>query len=425
MTHILKGLLLLGILLGGSACAQTDTVRLSLEEAEQRFLAHNLQLLAARLNVDATRGAAVQAALWSNPNIALEQNVYNQLTQHWFDFSSEGNTGIQVQQLILLAGKRDKAIRLADMNTRLAEQTLYDILRALKLELRTDFYDLHYLRQSLMFYDESIAGLTKAVDHLETAYARRSVLLAEVLRVKELLFSLQSERLGLLTRIAAAEGSLRVLLHDSSASVTSYLPLLDTMALNALLPSAITTENAIAAALLHRPDLQRAQAAVGAEEANLSYQKALAFPDLTVGGLWSRAGSYIPNYFAVTLAIDLPLFNRNQGNIDISERTIEANRALHEGARASVTRDVTIALQRVREIDRLYRTSDRSYPGEYRALVEGMFTNYEKRNISVLEFTDFLEAYRTSMVLMTQLENDRADAIENLNFAAGTDLLKP
>ncbi|HEX7572504.1 MAG TPA: hypothetical protein VF514_05380, partial [Bacteroidota bacterium] len=69
--------------------------------------------------------------------------------------------------------------------------------------------------------------------------------------------------------------------------------------------------------------------------------------------------------------------------------------------------------------------SDRSSLEKYHELVEGMFTNYQKRNISVLEFTDFLEAYRTSMVLVNQLENDRADAIEALNFATGTDLLKP
>jgi cobalt-zinc-cadmium efflux system outer membrane protein len=425
MIRICTVALLLGVLFGGSACTQTDTVRLSLAEAEQHFLAHNLQILAARLNVDATRGAAVQAALWSNPNISIEQNAYNQFTQRWFDTGPEGNTGVQIQQLILLAGKRGKAIQLADMNTRLAEQTLYDILRALKLELRTDFYDLHYLRQSTAFYDESIADLTKAVDHLESVYDRRAVLLSEVLRVKELLFSLQNERLGLLTRIATAEGDLRVLLHDSSASVTAYIPVLDTTALNALRPTSITTEKAIAEALLHRPDIHKADAAVGAEEANLSYQKALAFPDLTVGALWSRAGGYVPNYVGVTLAIDLPLFNRNQGNIEISERTLEANRALEDGVRENVQRDVTIAMQRAVEIDRLFHASDRSSLEKYHELVEGMFTNYQKRNISVLEFTDFLEAYRTSMVLVNQLENDRADAIEALNFATGTDLLKP
>ena len=397
MIRIILALFVSGLLCGGVAHTQPDTVRLSLAEAEQRFLDRNLQLLAARLNVDAARSAAVQAALWPNPNISVEQNVYNQFTKRWFDVGPDGNTGVQVQQLILLAGKRDKAINLAEKNARVAEHNLYDVLRALKLELRTDFYDLHYLRQSLAFYNESITDLAKAVNHLESVYAQRAVLLAEVIRVKELLFSLQNERLGLLTRIATAEGDLHV----------------------------ITTGTAVTEALLHRPDLQKAEAAVGAEEANLAYQKALAIPDLTVGALWSRAGSYIPNYFGVTLAIDLPVFNRNQGNIGISERTLEANRALHEGAREDIARDVTISLHRMREIDSLYRGSDRTSPETYHELVEGMFSNYEKRNISVLEFTDFLEAYRTSRVLMNQLENDRADAMEALNFAVGTDLLKP
>ena len=119
------------------------------------------------------------------------------------------------------------------------------------------------------------------------------------------------------------------------------------------------------------------------------------------------------------------MFNSNQGNIEISERTLEANRALYDGARENIARDVSIALRKIREIDSLFRASDRTSPDTYRELVEGMFSNYQKRNISVLEFTDFVEAYRTSRVLMNQLENDRADAMEALNFAVGTDLLKP
>ena len=62
---------------------------------------------------------------------------------------------------------------------------------------------------------------------------------------------------------------------------------------------------------------------------------------------------------------------------------------------------------------------------KFRELADGMYADYQRRNISVLEFTDFLEAYRTSLVLENQLENDRLDAIEALNYAAGTDLVNP
>jgi cobalt-zinc-cadmium efflux system outer membrane protein len=49
--------------------------------------------------------------------------------------------------------------------------------------------------------------------------------------------------------------------------------------------------------------------------------------------------------------------------------------------------------------------------------------NYNSRNISLLEFTDFFESYRTSMVQWYQLQNDRADAIEALNFAVSVPII--
>ena len=57
-----------------------DTLRISMSEVEQRFLDRNLQLLAGRLANDAARAAVVQAQLWNNPTIAVEQNIYNNQT---------------------------------------------------------------------------------------------------------------------------------------------------------------------------------------------------------------------------------------------------------------------------------------------------------------------------------------------------------
>jgi hypothetical protein len=45
--------------------------------------------------------------------------------------------------------------------------------------------------------------------------------------------------------------------------------------------------------------------------------------------------------------------------------------------------------------------------------------------MSVIEFTDFIESYRTSMLQMNQLGNDRADAMETLNYVTGTDIFQP
>ena len=400
-----------------------DSVRISLSEAENRFLTNNLQLLAARFDIDAATAGIVQAELWTNPNIAIEQNIRNQFTRRWFDVTSTGNTEIQIQQLFLLAGKRDKQIKLAQVNAKIAEQTLYDLLRALKLELRTDIFGIAYLQQSLAFYDESIKSMSKTVAALESMYEKRSVLLSDVLRLKSLLFSLQHERLACVNQVTELQESLRTLLHDTTQLHSYYIVDLNSSNLDSLRVDAVRLEDALTIAAVRRPDYQIAGANVEYEMTNLSLQKALGVPDVTLGGRWSRQGSYIPNYFGLTLSVDIPVFNRNQGNVLMSERILEANKLLRDNMKQTIKKEVLVAYRKAVDVDHLYRAFDKKFTGEYKSLIEGMVASYQKRNISLIEFTDFYESYRTCMVQWHQLQSDRAEAIEGLNYAVGSTVL--
>lgn len=416
-----------GILLVAAASvrAQNDTARISLVEAEDRFLRGNLQLLAARLNIDASRAAVVQAQLWSNPNIQIEQNVYNPQTRRYLDLTKYGNTEVQIQQLFLLAGKRDKQVKLAEISTHIAEHTFYDLLRALRLELRSDYYDLYFLQQSVAFYDESLKVLHNTVTSVERIYERRSILLAEVLRLKALLFSLENERLGLLSQMEEIQGGMRILLRDTTHARVYYLPILDRARLDSMRVDTLSLDRLIVQAKELRPDYQIADANVQFEETNLALQRAMAIPDVTLGGRYSRNGSYIPDYFAVTVAVDIPLLNRNQGNILVSEKTLEVGKANREQVARTVEKEVTVAYHRAVETDRLFKSFDRKFTFQYQSLVEGMVANYLKRNMTIIEFTDFYESYRTAMLQMNQLQDDRADAFEALNYALGSDRVLP
>ncbi len=410
------------VLSGATARNSTDTVRLSINDAETRFLHGNLQLLAARLGIEGARAQVLQAGLWNNPNLAFEQNIYNPETQRYFDFTKDGNSELQIQQLVLLAGKRGEQVRLAQANVSLSETSFLDLLRSLKLQLRTDLNDLYYLRQSVAFYDESLAALTSTITTATRMYEGRTLLLAELLRLKSLYFSLANERLGLVMQMEGIQQDLKILLRDTSAQTPVYLPRIDTARAGF---EQISLDSALVLATQSRPDLRVAAATVSLDEANLSLQKSLAVPDLTVAGRWSRAGSYIPDYFAVSVAIDLPLFNRNQGNILAAERTLDADRANLQAARLRVEKDVDLAYKKALESDRLLGSSSRSFATEYATLVGGMISNYQKRYINILEFADFFESYRTSMMQMYQLQNNRLDALEALNYAVGMDLVKP
>ncbi len=416
------------ILLPAMACADTqsragrDTVKLDLQQAEVLFQQRNLRLLASKFDIDAAKAAVVQAKLWSNPNLSIGQNIYNQNTRRWFDVTAAGNTDVQIQQLFLLAGKRGHLVRLAEIGSTVAEAGFEDLLRSLDHDLHLLLYDLYFLQQSEQFYDESIPSVQKTVDATEVIYQQRAVLLSEVLRLKSLLFTLQNERLNIVNDINDKETELRVLLGDSSK--TYFLPEISQQALQGLQIDSLSEDSTLKIALAERPDLKTAEMNLQSADANLALQQSLAIPDITIGGSWSRAGGYITNYTALTMSVDLPLFNRNQGNIEEAEAAKRSSILQRDETRRRIEKEVVTAYERVMATEKLYQATDKNFMSQYRQLVNGTIANYQNRNISIIEFTDFFEAYRTSMLQVNQLQNDRIDALEELNYTVNKKIIK-
>ena len=121
------------------AFSSTDTLRLSLPQAEERFLKMNLWLLAEQYNVDAQQALVIQARLWNNPTLSSELNAYNPERDKFFDVGKAGQKVFALEQVIMLGGKRKNQIALAKENAHLASLELNDLLRNLKFQLRTSF----------------------------------------------------------------------------------------------------------------------------------------------------------------------------------------------------------------------------------------------------------------------------------------------
>lgn len=60
-----------------------------MKEAEELFRTHNLLLVAEYYNVDMAQAQVVQAKLFDNPIITLEQNIYNRLNGKYFDLGKK------------------------------------------------------------------------------------------------------------------------------------------------------------------------------------------------------------------------------------------------------------------------------------------------------------------------------------------------
>jgi len=398
-----------------------DTLHLSLQDAENQFLQKNFLLLASRYQVSAADAAIIQAKLYPNPNFSIEQGVYNQYTKKWFDLSSTGETALALQQIIILAGKRNKQIDLAKINSQISLYQFYDLVRTLRYELRSSFYEIYFLRDATGVYDKEIESLKTLIDVYTTQYNKGNIAFKDLARLQALQFSLQNERLDLVKQ--ATEKQLNLALLTGDTLLRPVVPVMSA-GFNEIDVNKLNYPELVDSAFVNRYDLKTANSQVLLSQSNLAFQKALRTPDLLLGANYDKAGNYVRNYNALSVAIDLPFWNRNQGNIKAAQFQIETNKQLQSQAELQVKNEISTAYKQLLETDRLYKTASLEFTSDYEKLLDGITKGYQNHTISLLEFIDYYETYKNSKLELNHLQNNRLDALENLNLATGTTILK-
>jgi len=395
-----------------------DSVRLTLPEAEKMFLDSNFQLLAAKYNIDASKAQIIQARLWPNPNFSIGHTLYSGTLKQFFPLGANDETTAGLSQLILLAGKRNKQVKLAQANAQLTEYQFFDLMRTLKYTLRTDFFHIYYLQQSARVYDEEIRALQQIVNAFNEQAGKGYIAEKEVIRIRAQLYSFQSEYSDLIAQINDVQSELRLVLQVKPTVFIN--PATDSVVLDKLDPTQYPLTMLMDSAYHNRTDLQIARTTTNISRLNYDYQKALAVPDLTLGVGYDEAGSFLNNYVGIGASIDLPFFNRNQGNIKSAKAQIASSLASQKGAQATVEENVSTSLQKAFAQDKLYRTIDPKFQENFQRMLHEVVTNYEKRNISILDFLDFYDSFKQNTLQLNSIQFNRVSAFEDINFYTGT-----
>lgn len=400
--------------------AESLAIRLSLQDAEERFSACNLSLIAERYNIDMAEAELIQAKLFDNPVISLEQNVYNRLNGKYFDVGREGEATVEIEQLIRIAGQRNNRIRLEKINRERAVYQFEEVLRTLRSELKTKFIDLYYTRKSLTVYEKEIDFLEKLLTVYKEQKEKGNISLLEKSRIQALLLALQKERNETADQSTSLQADIRLLLGFSPGE--AFEPLLDETALDRIDLTTVPFAE-LAGRMSGRPDIKLAAVEIRASEANVKLQKSLAFPEVSLKGMYDRAGNFCNNYFAIGLSVSIPVFNRNQGNIKVARLSVLQNNNREQYARMQAENELFAAYSRLDRALQLYRSSNYELERDFTTLIEGVNSNFRKRNISLLEFIDYYETYKETCLQLYATQKDVWTATEAVNTATNSDIL--
>ncbi len=407
----------------------SDSLRLTLAQAEDQFLQRNINLLTAQLGISESQAQQIQAQLRPNPTVYVELMPFNNGTAYAGGATDVGKKQflpigqsnseqvVQLQQLLLMAGKRNKQLAIARTGTEIAKDRFADLIRTLRYQLRSTFYTLYFSQQALSVYDQEIGILQQTVQLYQQQFDKGNVPLKDLARLKAYLFNLTSERQQRLLRQTDNLADLAVLLNASPTTLVR--PVVSPNEIANFNPDSLSLNDLYQLADVNRADLKAYVDQAALEQQNLTLQKALAVPDLTVQGSFDRNGSFGQNYIGVGVGIPIPVFNKNQGNIQAAKIRTQSSQQVINAYRLQVDSDVQRAYAKARQTDQLYRTFDKRFNDDFARLIEGVTSNYRKQNIDVVEFLDFFDSFKNSQIQYSQLQNDRLQSLEELTFAIG------
>ncbi|MGO4772925.1 TolC family protein [Flavobacterium sp. W22_SRS_FK3] len=392
---------------------------LTLEDCESQFLKNNLFLLASQYNIDASKALTIQAKIWENPTLTAELNAYNPEKNQYFDIGKEGQKVFGIEQLIYLGGKKHNEVKLAQTNEQLAELQFDDLLRTLKLQLRKSFYTVYYNSKSLETTDKQLTHIEDLIHSYAIQAQKGNIPLKDVVRLQSLYLNFKNERMEVLKNNFEEQANLKMLLN----STENIAPIVSDYEFNKYLKTLdFDLKSFKDKAIANRPDYLVKQKEIDANELNVKWQKSLSVPDITVGANYDQRSGAFNKEANLTLGIPLPLWNKNKGNIKYAQTILDESKIDKQNFELQLQTEVTSAWNKWEESRKNYMLIGTAVNSDFEAVYNGILTNFQKRNISLLEFTDFMESYNQAAVQINELKKNLALSAEELNSTINIDL---
>ncbi len=403
-----------------AANAQTirDSISLTLSQAESLFLKNNLQLLAQKYSIDSAEAGIITARLYDNPEFSFGSGFYNASTAKFFDYSYDSKEiALQLNQLIKTAGKRNKAISVANTGAVITKYQFSDLIRTLSYTLRNDYFNICYMLKTEQAYQIEIDALTNTANAYQSQAAKGNIAPKDLLRIQSQLYTLQAELASLQNTIDDVESELKLLLRvKATACIIPTLPVTqDTKKI-----TDIAYQELVDSAYRNRNDLNVSKATLKLSEQNLALQRAMAVPDITLSAGYDRLGSYVKDYNSIGISLPIPLFNRNQGNIKQAKIGVSLSKTQLDIQQDQIESQVANAYIGAVRAEKLVQSIDPFFEKNFSRLIAEVTKNFEKHNLSILEFIDFYDAYKQNILQMNTLRYNHMSQLEQLNYYTGT-----
>jgi outer membrane protein, heavy metal efflux system len=405
--------LLLLLVIAGEA--QTPAL-ITLDQAIDLALAHNHSLKATRTLILQNQAQEITANLRPNPTLSFDSQfvpIFNPS-----DFSATALNEIQqfdvgIGYLFERGHKRQRRLQAAQDQTAVTGAQVTDAERTLTFNVAQQFIAVLLAESTLQFALQDLKSFQQTVDIGQTQYTAGFISEGDYLKIKLQLLQFQTDvssaRLARVQALVALRGLLGYNAVPASYDVVGDLSYVSVKA---------KLEDLQSRALQQRPDFRAAELGVTAAQSQILLANANGKRDVNGSVDYTHTAGINSASFFVNF--DLPIFNRNQGEIARTRYALTQAQELQASGSDTVLSDVSDAYEALRsneEVVQLYASGYLKQAQDSRDISEYA---YKRGAASLLDFLDAERSYRATQLAYRQALSSYMTALEQLKEAVGT-----
>jgi cobalt-zinc-cadmium efflux system outer membrane protein len=422
LQHLRLVVLAVAVCLTGVARAQTPSavaqgpVRITLDDAIQMALAHNHNLKAARTTTQQSEALEISANLRPNPVLTADAQFLpifqpNKFSEDYINTTAQFDLGLSY--LFERGRKRQHRLQAARDVTAETRSIVADNERSLAFQVASQFFNVQPAESTLDIAGQDLKSFQNTVDISDSRYKAGDISQGDFLKIHLQLLQFQQDvSAARLARVQALVGLRQLLGYESVPGD------FDVSGPFEYQPVKLKLEDLQAKAIAERPDLRAARQGVTA--ANSLYQLARANGKVDVTGSFNYDHVSAANTGSFFGSFEIPIFNRNQGEIARTRYAITQAEELQLLASDQVMTDVSDAYEGVRDNDLIVSLYLSGYLNEARLSRDISGYAHKRGATSLLDFLDAERSYRATQLGYRQSLASYLLAREQLREAVGT-----
>jgi outer membrane protein, heavy metal efflux system len=401
---------------GVQTAAQNLPARVTLDDAIDLALKHNHSLQAARTTILQNQAQEITANLRPNPTLNGDAQFLpffnpSNFTGDYMDNSAQFDVG--VGYLFERGKKRQHRLQAAKDQTAVTSAQVDDNARTLTFNVASQFISVLLAQSELDLAEKDLSSFQQTVEISQATFNAGSMSGSDLLKIKLQLLQFQMDVSAAKLARVQALASLRQLLGYESVP-ESYEVVGDLE----YKPVKLGEDDLKAMALRQRPDVRAAQLGVTAAQSQLSLAQANGKRDVNASANYTHVAAL--STASLFASIQLPIFDRNQGEIARTRYAITQSQELSSEQASLALTDVTNSYEGLRTDDQVVQLYQSGYLKDAEDSRDISQYAYQHGSASLLDFLDAERSYRATELAYRQALASYMTSLEQLRQAVGT-----